>query len=189
MESALIVTRSEKGLEHITEALRAASVWDIAVSKTCGEARRAALERSFDLVVVNAPLADESGEGFSRQVASEGISQVILLVRAELMEAVSAACEADGVLTVSKPINKSFLWAALKLAAAARNRLRRMQAENDRLRKKIEDIRVIDRAKCLLVSHLGMSEEEAHRHIEKQAMDSRAARRSVAEEILKKYGN
>jgi response regulator NasT len=34
-----------------------------------------------------------------------------------------------------------------------------------------------------------MSEQEAHRYIEKQSMDMRSTRRIVAEGILKKYEN
>ncbi len=205
MESALVVTHSDKGLDSITGSLKAASIHDIVVRASCGDARRTLLERDFDLVFVNAPLSDESGERFSREIAGKGASQVLLLVKAEFMEEISAAwvlllvkaefmeeisaaCEADGVLTVSKPVNKAILWSSLKLANAAWNRLKRAQAENDRLKQKIEDIRAVDRAKCLLISRLHMSEGQAHRHIEKQAMDSRATRRAVAEEILRKYG-
>ena len=52
------------------------------------------------------------------------------------------------------------------------------------LKKRIEDIRVVDRAKCILISSMNMSEKEAHRYIEKRAMDMRISRRAVAEEIL-----
>ncbi|MPN53777.1 hypothetical protein SDC9_201443 [bioreactor metagenome] len=46
---------------------------------------------------------------------------------------------------------------------------------------------MIDRAKMLLISHLAFSEAQAHRYIEKQAMDMRATKRAIAEEILKTY--
>ena len=64
-----------------------------------------------------------------------------------------------------------------------------MRAENSMLKQKIEDIRIIDRAKCILISHFGMSEQKAHRFIEKHAMDIRATKRAVAEGILKMYEN
>ena len=54
---------------------------------------------------------------------------------------------------------------------------------------KIEDIRIVDRAKLILISFMSMSEKEAHRYIEKQAMDLRVTRRAVAEGILKTYEN
>jgi response regulator NasT len=62
-----------------------------------------------------------------------------------------------------------------------------MQTENEHLRQKIEDIRIVDRAKWILVSYMQMNEKEAHRYIEKQAMDLRTTKREVAEGLLKTY--
>jgi len=189
MESALIVSRSEKGMELFVELLHAAEFHQIASLTSCSEARRLLLERDFDLVVISAPLRDETGENLSRHIASKGASQVMLLVKSEFCDAVSAACEDDGVLVIAKPVNKSVFWSALKLARAAQNRLTRVQDENARLKQKIEDIRIVDRAKCILISYMNMSEQEAHRYIEKQAMDMRSTKRAVAEGILKTYEN
>ena len=75
------------------------------------------------------------------------------------------------------------------MALAAHKKMRMMESENQKLIRNIEDIRIIDRAKCLIVSHLSMTEPEAHKFIEKQAMDMRMTRRAVAEAILKTYEN
>ena len=147
------------------------------------------MERSFDLVVVDAPLRDESGEDLSRRIASESIAQVIIAVKSEYYSAISAICGADGVLTVSKPMDKTFFWSTLALAKSTHARMVSMHAENMRLQQKIEDIRITDRAKCILISYMNMSEQEAHRFIEKQAMDMRSTKRAVAEGILRTYEN
>ena len=189
MENALIVSGTEKSAVLFTEILKSASVNQTAAVQSCSEARRLLVERDFDLVIVNAPLRDESGESLSRYIASKGTAQVILVVKNEFFDAVSAICEDDGVLTVSKPINKAVFWSALTLAKSAQSRITRIQAENAQLKQKIEDIRIVDRAKLILISYMNMSEKEAHRHIEKQAMDLRTTRRAVAEGILKKYEN
>ena len=52
---------------------------------------------------------------------------------------------------------------------------------------KMEEIRIINRAKWLLIEQLKMTENEAHRYIEKQAMDRCVTRRTVAENILSTY--
>jgi len=189
MQNALIVSRDEKGSSFFTEHLNNADVHQIIVVHSCGEARRILLERHFDLIIVNAPLRDESGESFSRHVASKGISQVMLIVKSEFFDAVSAVCEDDGVLTISKPLNKTIFWSALSLAKSALIRIKRMYDENTRLTQRIEDIRIVDRAKCILISHMNMSEQDAHRHIEKQAMDLRSTKREVAESIIRTYEN
>lgn len=189
MESALIVSYTEKSVAFFVEMLNAASCKQIVTLQTCGEARRMLLTRDFDLVIINAPLQDESGESLSRHIASKGISQAILVVRSEHYDAVASLCEDDGVLAIAKPVNRAVFWSALKLARATQSRLARMRDENGALMRQIEDIRVVDRAKCILISCLGMSEQEAHRYIEKQAMDLRFPKRVIAEGILKTYEN
>ena len=55
------------------------------------------------------------------------------------------------------------------------------------LRTKLEDIKLLNRAKSCLISYLGMTEPQAHRYIQKHAMDARITPREVSEEILKTY--
>ena len=45
-------------------------------------------------------------------------------------------------------------------------------------------IRLVNRAKCLLIERKAMTEQEAHRWIEKQAMDRCVSRKVIAEQIL-----
>ena len=188
MESALIVSAGEKSLAGLRELLSSHTrLSEIVTATDSGMARRVFLERDFDLCVVNTQLPDEFADRLACTIARDGVCQVILLVRAELSDEIAAAVEEDGVLTLAKPVNRALFWNALKLAAAANAKLVRIKAENDRLLQKIEDIRLVDRAKCLLVQHLAMSEADAHRYIEKQAMDSRVPRVRVAEDILKTY--
>jgi two-component system, response regulator PdtaR len=189
MESVLIVSNIEEDTAFFSVMLNAASCHQIICQKSVESARKLAQKQNFDLVIVNSPLADESGESFSRSVSSKGVSQVILLVKSESFDTVSAACEEDGVLTISKPVDKAVFWSALTLIKSVQVKIKRMQLENAQLKQKIEDIRVIDRAKCILISYMKMSEQESHRYIEKQAMDMRSSKRIVAEGILKRYEN
>lgn len=187
MENALIVSYSKKSIAFFTDMLRSVSCDKFVIAPTCGEARRLLLERDFELCIINAPLPDESGESLSRHISAKGIVQVILVVNAGYYEEISGVVEDYGVITVSKPINSNIFWSALKLAKAAQSKLTAMKAENNKLTQKIEDIRIVDRAKCILISYLNMSEHEAHKYIEKQAMDMRIPKRAVAEGILKTY--
>ena len=185
----MIISSTEKKTGFFTEILNAAAFNQIVTLNTAEEARRLLLKQDFDIVIVDSPLPDESGEVFSRKIASGDVSQVILVVKNECFDAVSAACENDGVLTIAKPVNKAVFRSVLLLARSTRHRLRRLRDENSKLEQKLEDIRIINRAKYILITYLNMSEQEAHRYIEKQAMDMRAAKRVIAEGILKTYEN
>ena len=89
-----------------------------------------------------------------------------------------------GVLVLAKPFTGVQFRQAVQMAAACCRRLDYLRQENDKLRDKIAQIRLVDRAKCYLIEHKGMSEAEAHRMIEKTAMDTRRDRAEVAAEIL-----
>lgn len=187
MDSALIVSNTEKSVAYFTQMLSQNSYGEIVAVNNCAGARRLLIERDFDLCIINAPLPDEFGDKFALGIAAKGIGQVILVVKAELFDEVASKVEDMGVFTIAKPIGKGVFWSALKLAGAAFAKMSLLQNENRTLIKKIEDIRVIDRAKCILTSSLKMTEPEAHKYIEKQAMDMRITRRTVAQDIIKTY--
>ena len=189
MESAFIVSCAKESVTLFSEALNVASINQITVLASAGEARRMLLERDVDLVIIEAPLADEDGESLARDIALKGLSQVILAVSGERFNALSAACHEDGVLAISRPVDREKFLIALSLARSVSVKLKRMQDENKKLKQKLEDARVINLAKCLLISYLKLKEHEAHRFIEKQAMDLRSSKRAIAEEIIKTYAN
>ena len=76
---------------------------------------------------------------------------------------------------------------ALDLMAGARERLRKLEKKTLSFEEKMEEIRLVNRAKWLLISELKMDEPQAHRYIEKQAMDRCISKREVAAEIIRVY--
>ena len=52
----------------------------------------------------------------------------------------------------------------------------------------MEEIRLINRAKMLLMQNLSMTEENAHKYIEKEAMNRCVKKILIAEEVIKSYG-
>lgn len=75
----------------------------------------------------------------------------------------------------------------LRILCATRERMRQMEAKQATVEEKIEEIRLVNRAKWLLIECLGMTEPEAHRYIEKQSMDQRISKREAAEAVIKTY--
>ena len=177
----------EKGADQLARLLPRDQYDAIAVARSGNEARRMLIFDSYDLVIINTPLPDEFGSELAIEMASDSARGVVLLVRSELFDEVGFAVETAGVLTVEKPLARALFYQALRLAAAMHERLLAVQNENRTLQNRIEEIRAVDRAKCALIEYLGMNEAQAHRYIEKQAMDMRITRRAVAEGILKTY--
>ena len=105
----------------------------------------------------------------------------------EVYDDVYAKVMEHGVMVLPTPTSTQMVAQTLRILCAARERLRRMEEKQATVEEKIEEIRAVNRAKWLLIERLGMTEAEAHRYIEKQAMDLRQPRREVAENIIKTY--
>lgn len=76
---------------------------------------------------------------------------------------------------------------ALSWLESARERLRQFEKKSLSIDEKMAEIRLVNKAKWILISELKMSEPEAHRYIEKQAMDRHITKQIIAEEIIKTY--
>lgn len=181
------MTPRTEDLEWFREDLAKLNIEETHTVRTAGEARRIMIEHVFDLLVINAPLSDENGVRLAIDVIGSKANQVILMVRREFADEIAAKVEDYGIFTVEKPLSHAAFWLALKMTSAAFNRTRSFISENDRLKKSLADIRLVNRAKCLLIEKLGLSEEAAHREMEKLAMDARLEKVELAKRIIKKY--
>lgn len=185
--AVLAVSRSEK-FSAALRALLPAGRYDPLVTVSGGrEARERLAESHFDIAIINDPLPDLSGEALATEVCRESGAGVLLLVRADDFPAVNQRVSPHGVLTLPKPTTETMIAQSLMLLCGTRERLRRLEERAVSMEEKMVEIRIVNRAKCLLIEQLKMTEQEAHRYIEKQAMDRCVTRRTVAENILSTY--
>ena len=92
-----------------------------------------------------------------------------------------------GVFVLPKPTSKPIIITALSWLSSPREKLRKTEKKTLSIEEKMEEIRIVNRAKWLLISELKMDEQGAHRYIEKQAMDRCISKKVIAEEIIKTY--
>lgn len=189
MLSALIVSSSEKGKTILSEIIKMGEFSRVETVSNGSEARRVFIQNNFDIVLINAPLTDEFGHDLALNITENTSLGVILIVKSNIGDQISAKVENFGVFTVEKPLNKQILYQAIKLVSTSTKRITKLKEENLKLKNKISEIRLIDRAKCILIQYLNMTEPQAHRYIEKQAMDRRITKKEVAQNILKTYEN
>lgn len=185
--SVLLVSASEKFNTTVMPLLPATDYWPVNTAKSVGEAQRRLLEESYDIVLINAPLPDDFGMRLAIDTCSSSGAGVLLLVKNEHYSEIDAKVVAYGVMTLSKPTSLQMIAQSLRVLCATRERLRRLEAKQVTVEEKIEEIRLVNRAKWLLIECLSMAEADAHRYIEKQAMDLRLTKREVAENIIKTY--
>ncbi len=185
--SVLVVSSSEAFNSATLEMLPRSNYQPICFTSNVSEAKRYLAERNFDFVIINAPLPDDSGTRFAIDCCRSITTAVLLLVRSDIHAEVNNKVVSHGVFTLPKPTSKIIMTQALSWLASARERLRRLEKKTLSVEERMEEIRIVNRAKILLVSILHMTEPEAHRYIEKQAMDACVSKREIAEGIIKTY--
>ena len=176
----------DKVYDYICENLPRGSYDPILRASDAGEGRRMMLDTPADIVIINTPLSDEFGTELALDL-SDGIVGILLLVKGEIYDQVCDKVEDSGVLTLGKPVSRQGFYSAVKLLTAMTARLGKLDKENHTLQEKMADVRVVNRAKWLLIERHHMKEQDAHYFIEKQAMDMRLSRRQVAENIIRSY--
>lgn len=185
--SVLVVSSSEKLNDSLDSLLPRSFYQPVNFVKSVGAAQRALNDKHYDFVIINSPLPDDTGTRLAIDTCAKGYSACLLLVSASVHEEVNAKVGVHGVFTISKPLNTATFLLALKWMASTRERLRRFEKKELSVEEKMAEIRTISRAKILLVEQMGMSENDAHKHLEKTAMNLCIPKLEVAENIIKQY--
>ena len=159
----------------------------MAAASSVAEARRRLVNASFDLILINSPLPDDAGLDFAQEICAGSDAGVLLLVRGEVYEETYYQLLSSGVIALPKPLSRQMLSQSLRVLCAIRERLRNMRRQQATVEEKIEELRLVNRAKWLLIQCLHMAEEDAHRYITRQAMEQRSTKREVAESIIRTY--
>ena len=171
--SVLVVSAAQKFNEAFAAMLPGSEYYPVRFVGNIAAARREMVNKTYDLVIINA--CNQSG------------TVALLLAKSDVYDEMEAKLTCQGVFTLAKPTSALLLNQSLKWLVSARERLRRMEEKATSVEEKMEEIRLVNRAKWLLIEQLKMTEAEAHRHIEKQAMDRCTTRREIALGIIKTY--
>ena len=185
--SVLLVSASENLNGAVRSMLPESTYAPVHTVTSVSAARRAAADRDFDYIIINSPLPDDTGTRFAIDACASRGTVVLLIVKNDICSEIHDKVAEHGVFTLAKPISRSTFSMALDWMASSRERLRHFERKTLSIEEKMEEIRIVNRAKWLLIRHLHMDEPEAHRYLEKQAMDRCTAKRQIAEEIIKTY--
>ena len=185
--SVLIVSAAESFNDALSALLPTSKYSPTHFVSNISAAKRALAERAFDFVIINSPLPDDIGTRFAIDTGSSKETVVLLMVRTELQEEIYDKVAEHGVFVLPKPTSKPTMTIALSWLSSAREKLRKTEKKTLSIEEKMEEIRIVNRAKWILIRELKLDEPEAHRYIEKQAMDRCVSKKVIAEEIVKTY--
>ena len=182
--SVLVVTKDSR-LSQSISAMLMPPLFETEVLSDFNEARRRVSERLYNIILVDY----SEGEGADFAVdAAEALSTILLLTPPSLFEEVSYRVEGYGIIAITNPFDQFYFYNMIKAAIAVQYKVQVLSSQTTKLKVKMEEIKQVNRAKMLLMQNMNMSEQEAHRYIEKEAMDRGMKRIAISEEIIKTYG-
>ena len=123
-------------------------------------------------------------EAFLTILGDENLCSVILFVSTPQKDFCTDMVADYDITLFVKPINRVALLSTIETVLQNRRRIRKLESELSGLKRGMEDRKVIERAKGILMKHKSISEAEAYRRIQKMSMDSRVAMRDIANKII-----
>jgi two-component system, response regulator PdtaR len=137
-----------------------------------------------DLVICDVKMPKMDGIQAAAQITEARIAPVVMLTAFSQRDLIERARDAGAMAYLVKPFQKRDLLPAIEMATSRFAEIRALEAEVTGLRERLEARKLIERAKGALMTKHGLSEPEAFRWIQRNAMDNRTSMRAVAELVL-----
>ena len=136
------------------------------------EAVELAREHRPDLYLFDIEMPELDGLAAARQLADEGLRRPVVVVTGLDDPGLIERSIASGVgAYLTKPVDTRELQAALELAAARHAEFEALEAEVERAQQALEDRKLVERAKGLLMAALNLSEPDAFRRLQLTARE------------------
>ena len=138
-----------------------------------------------DLYLFDIEMPALDGLAAALQLAGEGFRRPVVIVTGVDDPGLVERSIASGVSAyLTKPIDTRELEAAIKLAAARNAEFEALEAEVSKAQQALEDRKLVERAKGLLMSALNLSEQDAFRRLQTTARERNLRLADVARRIV-----
>lgn len=182
----LVCAGAEKACEMFREMLDNA-VYDITTATTVSAIREHDLE-IFSVIFFSLPLADESGIKLIDELAADSSPPVCVIVRPDIPESAMNRLIKDNAYILKRPVSRSNLQLAAELISSFYGKSAGMRARINELERKNDEMKLMSRAKLLLIEKKGITENDAHRYILHRAMNRQMSIDEVCKEIIGENG-
>jgi AmiR/NasT family two-component response regulator len=166
----------EEGFEVVGEVADGAS------------AVRLARELRPDLTVLDVKMPVMDGIEAAEAISKERLSAILILTAFSQRDLVERARRAGALAYLVKPFQKHDLLPAIEIATSRFRELSGLEATVDDLQGQLAARKVVERAKGLLQEREGLSESEACRALQREAMRRRMTMAAVSEETIARLG-
>ena len=142
-----------------------------------------------DLVLMDIKMPLLDGLSAAKLVYEENLAGTVMMLTAySEREFVDQAKEVGVAGYLVKPIDEKSLVPSIELAVARSRDMQRLRKDIQKVSERLENRSIIEKAKGLVMSQEGMTEQDAYDYIRKLSQTKNLSMRRVAEIILAKSG-
>ena len=145
---------------------------------------RTVLEQKPDIVVFDIHMPSLDGLEALQRIYEQQIVAAVAITADRDLELVRRAMEEQVLAYLVKPVEAHQLAPALQVAWARFQELRNLSTENTSLRQTLENRKIVERAKGVLMKRQRLTEADAYRRIQRSAMNRRQTMIAIAQGIL-----
>lgn len=174
MDQIILAFEREQNNQRVKELLERSGTADCLLCTSADQVRRTVHKRRITAVLCGCKLGEQSAQLLAEELPI--FCSVLVLAPQDRLELL-----ADGdICPLPMPVSRRDLIQTVRMLLRIGRRLER----SDRPRRPREEQAVIDRAKQLLIDRNGMTEEQAHRYLQKNSMDNRERLIETAQMVL-----
>jgi two-component system, response regulator PdtaR len=137
-----------------------------------------------DVVFMDVAMPRRDGLSAAEEIIEQGLAPVVMVTAFSQRETVQRATAAGVLGYLVKPFSRADLAPAIEVAVARWEQMAELGSQVEGLRERQAARDVVDRAKRVLESHLGLSEPEAFAWLRRAAMDGRVTLAEAAARVL-----
>lgn len=149
------------------------------------EALKLARELKPDFIIMDCKMPVMDGLEAAKIIYAEHIAPVLLLTAYSQQDIVEKAKEAGIVAYLVKPVREEQLFPAIEVAVSRFAEIEKLNKELENLKESLETRKLIDRAKGIIMTAHGLTEQEAYRKLQQFSMAKRISLKELAESVIR----
>lgn len=174
MDKVIVAFESPKSCDRVRDIIESSGTATCIVCRSAAEVKRLVIEQHITTVVCGFKLSDESAQTLFEDLPA---SCAMLMVAVQSM---LDFCQNEDIFCLPSPVSRSDLIASVRMLVQIGHRLEKIV----RPQRSEAEVAIIKEAKDLLMERYTMTEEQAHRFLQKKSMDSGAKLIQTAKMVL-----
>ena len=176
MRQIVVAFERQSNCDRLREALESTGEFSCLTCRSAAQVKRTVAKLRLDLVVCGFKLTDESCETLYFDLPQR-CAMLMVAPQAQL-----ELCAAPGIFKLPAPVGRGPLLASVRMLAQL------VQASQAPARRTQEEKELVEQAKAVLMGRDGMTEEQAHRFLQKRSMDQGTRLADTARRVLDEIG-